>query len=141
MYRILTNYFQVKPTNNLSGRNKLYLCLAIFWTLFIAVLCLESSSDLPNLGISVSNVDKYVHFIFHFVFTVLWFLYWKTRNGISVFKIFIASLLYGIAIEVAQGVFTTTRTADVADVLANVCGSITAVIAIVLSNKFLNKKI
>lgn len=141
MYRILMNYFQVKPTNNLSGHNKLYLCLAILWTLFIAVLCLESSSDLPNLGISVSNIDKYVHFIFHFGFTVLWFLYWKTRNGVSLFKIFTASLLYGVAIEVAQGVFTTTRTADVADVFANVCGSTAAVIAIVWSAKFLKSKI
>lgn len=135
------NYFQVKPTKNLSEPNHFYLCLAILWTLIIAVLCLVSFNDLPSIGIKGSNIDKYIHFVFHFGFTMFWFLYLKARNKVSLFKIFIASFLYGIAIEIAQGLFTTTRSADVLDVIANLCGSTIAIGMISLLPKFYNKKI
>ena len=53
----------------------------------------------------------------------------------------IASIIYGSLIEMAQGVFTTTRKADIMDVLANTLGSILAVVVILLDLKFLSKKI
>ena len=45
------------------------------------------------------------------------------------------SFFFGIAIELMQRYFTTTRTADVFDVIANLSGASLAVIAIVLINK------
>jgi VanZ family protein len=109
----------------------IYLGSAICWTLLIAFLCLGSFSNLPSLGIG--GADKYIHITFHFGFTILWFLFFfeakiDTRNPIL--KVFVSSILYGILIEIAQEFFTTTRKADLYDVLANTAGAIIAILLI-----------
>ena len=48
------------------------------------------------------------------------------------------SFFYGIAIEIMQGLFTTTRSADVLDVLANVTGAILASVTILVLKKIIN---
>jgi VanZ family protein len=112
-----------------------YLWLAEFWTLLIAVLCLENSKKLPSIGIK--SADKYVHFTFYFVFTILWFLYLIKKNNyikktvsLVLIKVFLAALFYGVLIEIAQTLFTVSRKGDVLDVLANTTGSVFAVILI-----------
>lgn len=103
--------------------------MAIGWTVLIAFLCLVRFNDLPSFGIS--GLDKYVHFTFHFVFTLLWGIYfWLKLDKIEMKKtmlLVLISLLYGIIIEISQELFTTTRHADVLDVLANFTGAVTAV--------------
>ena len=108
----------------------------------MAYLCLANFKSLPKVGIS--GADKYVHVTLYFVFTILWSCHLKTRNSIGFFsliKVVIASIIYGSLIEMAQGVFTTTRKADIMDVLANTLGSILAIVVILLDLKFLGKKI
>ena len=134
----------MKTIKHLLARNIVFWWLAICWTILIAILCLVSFDELPKIDIQVSNLDKCIHVIFHFVFTGFWFLGLKSsgekRNAI-LFKVFAASLLYGISIEIAQGFFTTTRSADIEDVLANGCGSLSAIGLIVLSSKIFTKAI
>jgi len=121
-------------TNNLSVLKKAMFSLAIGWTILIAVLCLVKFTDLPSLG--VSGADKYVHFTFHFVFTILWgFYFWAKLNDITISKIgrvVILSFCYGILIEILQETFTKTRHADIFDVLANGTGAIVALVLFVL---------
>jgi VanZ family protein len=97
-------------------------------------------SDLPN--IKVSGADKYGHFTFHLFFTLLWGYYSKLQQKSieykGLFKIAFASLCYGIIIEFLQETFTTTRHADVLDVLANLGGALTAIL-IFLPFKFAQK--
>jgi VanZ family protein len=108
--------------------------LAIGWTILIAVLCLVKFSNLPSFG--VSGADKYVHFTFHFVFTMLWGFYlWAKLNEITISKIgrfVILSFCYGILIEIFQEIFTKTRRADIFDVLANGAGALVALVFFVL---------
>ena len=118
---------------NLLVPSSKYLLGAIIWTIIIAVLCLESSSDLPS--VKVIGIDKIVHVTFHFVFVNLWYLFFVNNNFMKnysnlVTKTFFLSLGYGILIEIAQQLFTKTRQADVLDVLANITGAILAVILI-----------
>lgn len=142
----MTNYFQVTHIRNLLGHKYFYLWLAELWTVLIAVLCLESSKKLPSIGIK--SADKYVHFMFYFVFTILWFLYLIKKNNYvkntinpALIKVFIAALLYGISIEIAQSLFTVSRKGDVLDVLANTIGAITAVFLLRLyANTFFKKE-
>ena len=122
-----TNYSLVKPTRILLAR-KFFLCCAIAWTLLIALLCLIDFNQLPK--ISIGGADKYVHVTFHFGFTLLWFQALKNGNGRTVFKVAAASFLYGIGIEIAQGLFTLTRHADIYDVMANTTGALMAVAVI-----------
>ena len=115
-------------TDNSSVLKKALFFSAIGWTVLIAVLCLVKFTDLPSFG--VSGADKYVHFTFHFVFTLLWgFYFWlklKERTILKIVRVVILSLCYGILIEILQETCTTTRHADIFDVLANLSGAIVA---------------
>jgi VanZ family protein len=114
----------------LLGHKLVYFWSAQLWTLFVTILCLMNGSNLPKVGIK--GADKYVHFCFHFVFALLWFLYFfaKTnRLAFSVFMVFAFSFLFGVSIEFAQAYLTHNRKADILDVLANTVGAITALLA------------
>jgi VanZ family protein len=122
---------------------KIWFGAAWSWTILITFLCLVSFKKLPS--VNVSDADKYVHFSIHFVFTVLWFGYFRMKYREShSFKIalgvLLLSLLFGIAIELAQGAFTTTRQADRYDVLANFSGALTAAIVLLGLNKLFKEE-
>jgi VanZ family protein len=114
------------------------LFAALFWTCLIVFLCLIKSSDLPT--VAIPNLDKVIHAFLHFVFTSLWFFFLKKQlKSLSMTSLlafsFIASVFFGIAIEFMQQYFTTTRSADVFDVLANMTGALTAAVLIYTLNK------
>ncbi|MBC7642613.1 MAG: VanZ family protein [Flavobacterium sp.] len=123
---------------HLLAPSKKYLIAAVVWTLVIAYLCLESSADLPK--VKIFGIDKIVHCGFHFVFVILWFLFFWNNNSSKNFNKFLKesvllSFSYGITIEIAQQIFTTTRQADVFDVLANTTGAILAYLVIQMFHK------
>jgi VanZ family protein len=114
---------------------QIYFLAALLWAGVIAFFCLIQLNNVP-LG-EVSNLDKLVHVFFHFVLTILCFLFLqKYTNAINSLKPILISLLFsvffGIGIEIAQELFTTTRHADVFDVLANLSGAILGVAVIIL---------
>lgn len=130
--------FQVKLTKNLLVLKKLFFFTALCWTGIIAFLSLVQLNNVP-LG-NVPNIDKYVHAFFYFWFTSLWFLFLKKQiNNTSSFKplaiSFMLSVFFGITIEILQELCTTTRKAELSDVLANITGATLAVIVILLLNK------
>lgn len=119
---------------------KIYFSIASLWTILVTYLCLVSFSNLPSLGIG--KADKYVHFAFHFIFTLLWFLYLNVKKveiKKSFIVVFLASLFFGIVIEIAQTLFTATRKGDVLDVLANTSGAIIAILVLILCNTYIKR--
>lgn len=106
------------------NKNKHFL-LAILWTTIVTILSLITISSDIGSSINIDNKDKYVHFTFYFVFVILWFLYAKSKNTNSrtKFIVLIAAIGYGVLMEICQGIFTTTRTPDILDVLANSAGA------------------
>ena len=119
-------------------RKRIFFIAALFWTGVILFFCLIKSNDLPV--INVLYLDKAIHATFHFVFTVLWFLFLKkklvTSNSYRPLVIsFMLSFFFGIAIELMQKFLTKTRSAVIIDELANLTGATLAVIAVVLLNK------
>ncbi|UGS23323.1 VanZ family protein [Flavobacterium channae] len=117
-----------------------FLLLAILWTVAITVASLVSMSSLPRVKI-VGN-DKIIHFVFYFVFVILWGLankksYFKIKNDWS---IVLFAIVYGIIIEVLQGVLTKTRQADIYDALANSSGAVVGFVSLYcMKNKIFNK--
>ncbi len=114
---------------------QLFFWAAVLWTGIVFTLCLVQSDSLPV--INIVNLDKYIHAFFHFVFTSLWFLFLishtKDRNIFMPLMIaFMLSVFFGIAIEVLQGLYTTTRREDALDVAANISGATLAVFSIVM---------
>lgn len=113
---------------NLLVPNKIYIWLAVLWTVAIVVLCLESTADLPK--VKISGFDKIAHAIIHLVFTFLWFMSFmslKLKFKKAIFFAFLFSIFFGISIEILQQLLTTTRKADILDVLANVTGGFLSV--------------
>ena len=112
----------------------LYLSGAILWTVIVILCCLVSMNNFQSIPLEGGYTDKYAHFSFYFIFTVLWFLYLKSiakpgkqTKSIRIL-VFIAAVILGIVIEICQGVFTKDRSADVTDALANTTGSAIAIL-------------
>lgn len=120
-------------TKHLLALKNILLGLAIGWTVSVIILCLISFSTLPSIG--VSDADKYVHATFHFVFTMLWGMYfWKQQNKLRIPRIITVvfiSLSFGILIEFLQETWTTTRQGDILDVAANLTGALLALFVFV----------
>lgn len=102
--------------------------------------CLVNSSEIPT--IQIENLDKWVHSFFHFVFIVVWFLFFEKQfqcNDSIIKPLLIAfffSFCLGIFIEFLQQLYTTTRKGDVLDVVANSVGAVLGILTIVIGNRF-----
>lgn len=118
---------------------KTSLALAIGWTVVIILLFLARPESIPG-DIRIANADKVVHIVSHFVFVVLWNNYLVRSSVFDKKKILlltaIVSVIFGIAIEIAQEVFTDARHADPADVAANTIGTIGAMITLWVYSKW-----
>lgn len=119
-------YYLANHTKSLLVPKLIYFFVALLWAGVIAFFCLVQLNDVP-LG-NVSNLDKLVHVFFHFVLTILCFLFFQKHtndiNGLKpIIVSFLFSVFFGIGIEIAQELLTTTRHADVFDVLANLSGA------------------
>ena len=123
--------------------HKLFLlCWSLIVSCVIAYFCLTESSNIP--AVNIPSIDKIVHFCFHFGFTISWITFFKkelqgTDNAKAYLVSFIFSVLFGITIEIMQGVYTTTRASDVTDVLANTLGAMFAIFMAVVFKKQLDK--
>ncbi|MEO8235185.1 MAG: VanZ family protein [Flavobacterium sp.] len=113
---------------NLLAPNKNAFWVAFFWTLLILYLSLKKTIDVPKF--SFPNEDKIVHFTFYLGFVILWYRYLLLRNSILLnnkIALVIISIFFGIAVEFAQKYLTTTRQADIWDVVANSIGTLVGI--------------
>ncbi|KOS07677.1 hypothetical protein AM493_17725 [Flavobacterium akiainvivens] len=119
-----------------------YFWAAIFWTVVISICCLVSIKTFEGAA-DIGSADKYVHFTFYFIFTILWCFFLKSKNGNS-FKIrlivFAFAFSFGAIIEACQEFLTEDRSADIGDVIANTSGSAGAVLFMWLKDKLSKKK-
>lgn len=101
---------------------------AILWALFVLFLCGINGSNLPDLHFNfVLGIDKIAHM---FLFGIQAWLILKASHKkynksfiIYAFYAAIFSSLYGVLIEVLQGLLFVNRTFDYADMLANAIGA------------------
>lgn len=127
---------------------RIALFVACFYTVLLTV------SSLVKLGkISVGSfnpTDKLLHLVAYFGLLVLWKVYFILKNKpkntykSNLFKIAGLAVLFGMLIELLQGVLTSYRQPDWFDILANTTGVLLAVIIFLFferSLKRLNSKI
>lgn len=102
----------------------------------ITLLSLMTFDDDTEIGFNLPYKDKAAHFIFHLVAAVLgcFFLGERSRGKLTLSRtlilVVIFLLSYGIIIEVIQEVFTSWRSGELTDVLANMLGALTGVAAV-----------
>ncbi len=109
-----------------------WLGAAIAWMIFIAFVCLARFDELPSVSLELVPTDKIVHGALHFMLT---FLLARSLRRMPLLGSFCISVAFGIAIEAAQAMFTSYRTADIADIAANIAGSILALVILKLTQK------
>ncbi|MBG43631.1 MAG: hypothetical protein CL530_06650 [Aequorivita sp.] len=107
--------------------DKRLLLIAIIYSCLITVLFFIPSQDLPKT--QFLEADKLVHILVYFVLVNLWLLYLYISNECHLQKkriliLLFSILLYGIIIEIFQGLFTVSRSADILDVASNLLGSL-----------------
>ncbi len=118
-------YYQVMIIRALSEPNKKSFFWALGWTLFVLLLSFKAPSLNPKFIFPYQ--DKVAHFVFYFVFVFLWSLFLVARNHLNfkwLFRLFVIAIILGGSVEIAQEVFTTTRHAEVLDMLANTLGAL-----------------
>ena len=115
------------------------LFIALVWTSIVTFLSTIELDSTIGTGIKIAHKDKYVHFIFYFLFVIVWYNYFKIENSFKNKKIVlvIAAILFGIAMELYQAKFTISRHGDLLDVLVN---SIGAILGIQFVNYFFKNK-
>jgi|TARA_R100000935_G_C2842041_1_gene171952 VanZ family protein len=107
-----------------------FTILFISWVVFITTLSLFSFEDDGLPSVDIPHLDKLVHFTFYFVFTALGCLSFREMDRRNtplkkvIVKIIFYAVIYGIIIEVLQGVATRDREPDLLDVLANSLGAL-----------------
>ena len=98
------------------------ILIAIFFTISITIGSLVKSDVIAVEIVSIS--DKTIHFIAYFFLMLSWLYVFLKKKSFSknVKFIFIGCIVFGIIIEILQGVTTTYRTLSFLDVAANTLG-------------------
>ncbi len=122
----------------MSKQRKLFVKLqhkkrSILLGFMIIAVCMIKVPDTDS-NINLPYFDKAVHFLMYFLLSAI-YVYESSKNkSLSVFLINFKSVVYCAllagAVELAQGMLTTTRSADFWDFLAGVAGAIMGCLAI-----------
>jgi len=105
---------------------KIYYFIAIFLTIIITIGSLISVDKVVELP-PVQFLDKLLHIAAYFFLALSWLLATKNvKQQNSIFVTVLVVFIYGIIIEVLQGVITNYRQTDLFDMLANLCGIVIA---------------
>lgn len=111
---------------------RLALIGMVLVTISIAVLSLLPGSDLPAPKLN----DKLNHFI---AYGVLAFLAVLARHHMSVLKVVLLAIIYGLALEALQGVMPYGRMASWLDALANTGGVLIGAVCALLAGRLLGQ--
>ena len=116
----------LKPIKSLLENNALYI--AVFITISILFGSLVKSEFIVVESISVS--DKTYHLIAYFLLMLSWLyaFFKKEKFQEHVKYIILGCFIFGIIIEILQGIITSYRTASYLDILANTIGVLLAVV-------------
>jgi hypothetical protein len=102
----------------------------VFWIAtmdgVVLYLCLVQSDKIPV--VTIENLDKVVHAFFHFVFTSLWILFFKTQiKDPDSYKPYVISFLFSVLLgynrNYARAIHNNQKE-DALDVVANMAGAL-----------------
>jgi VanZ family protein len=112
----------------------------VFYTIAVTVLSLVNlGNKLPKLNSGFD--DKIAHFLLYAIFCLMWFFTFKSLDlKRSLFIALCLSILFGMAIELIQGLDFIGRTSDAYDFMANVMGAMSMATLIYTKNKVAIKK-
>ena len=106
--------------------SKQLLVISIIYSVFITIIFLIPTNEMPKLLHFLIPIDKIIHVFIFLALTFLWLSYINSllnnTKPIVLFFIMVVCLLYGILIEVIQEFYVLSREAEVFDVIADLIG-------------------
>ena len=116
----------LKPIKSLLEDNAIYI--AIFFTISITIGSLVKSDFIVVKSISVS--DKTYHLIAYFLLMLSWLNVFCKKETFqkNVKYVILGCIIFGIIIEILQGIITSYRTASYLDIVANTIGEFLEVV-------------
>jgi VanZ family protein len=115
---------------------------SILISLIIIYLSLANAKTFESVGLfDVPYLDKFVHFGLYFLFMTVIILEHKDSfiNTRQLIVIALIPVFFGGLMELAQAGFTTTRKADILDIMFNTAGTATAVCIWLFYNPYYQK--
>jgi VanZ family protein len=101
---------------------------SILWAAFIFVICMMPHRHIPH--IVFPYLDKIVHTGVYFVLACLFYFGWLWQSSFqslrigTFIKVLIVCAVYGLLIEIMQGLLTTDRSFEMLDELADIVGAL-----------------
>lgn len=89
--------------------------LAISWTIILFIGCAIPGNEMPDLS---HGRDKWIHLVGFAPFGLLWCFSGRRQSWVLV-----AGLVFGLLIEIYQGVMPIGRSFDLLDALADTVGT------------------
>lgn len=121
-------------------RHRLFRVLARVWIITLTILMLLPGKSIPVVRWALNiPIDKTIHFL-SFFFLAAGFLLgyrWEDRSKRRI--LFVELLVYASIMEVIQHLLQPSRAFEMADMLANILGIITAFIGYYVLGKFIKK--
>lgn len=116
----------LKHIKSLLEDNAIYI--AVFFTISITIGSLVKSDFIVVKSISVS--DKIYHLIAYFLLMLSWLNVFCKKETFqkNVKYVILGCIIFGIIIEILQGIITSYRTASYLDIVANTIGVLLAVV-------------
>ena len=106
--------------------SKQLLVISIIYSVFITIIFLIPTNEMPELSNFLIPIDKIIHVFIFLALTFLWLSYINSllnnTKPIVLFFILVVCLLYGILIEVIQEFYVSSREAEFFDVIADLLG-------------------
>jgi hypothetical protein len=130
-----------------QGNNVVYLFIKQYYkSLIIGLIILwlsltGSKSLLPGHILEIPYLDKLGHFVMYSFFSAVLLLdscKWRTEEGFK-FIILLIPLLFGALMEILQMTLTTSRKAELIDMVANICGVCMGILLAFIARKLIPK--
>jgi VanZ family protein len=124
----------------------LFFWKTVAWTIFILVLFLIPSQDIPGTR-EIPYLDKAVHTVFFMIFTILFMQdILKLRGGKHIFPVYIfitffLVLFLAIMIELLQDKMRLGREGDIIDILYDLIGYVLGSFLMILKYGFRSRSL
>ena len=106
--------------------SKQLLVISIIYSVFITIIFLIPTNEMPKLLHFLIPIDKIIHVFIFLALTFLWLSYINSllnnTKPIVLFFILVVCLLYGILIEVIQEFYVSSREVEFFDIIADLLG-------------------
>lgn len=121
-------------------KNILIHSISVGYTIALSILSLVRLTDVPKLNTGYD--DKIAHFVMYAGLCLFWFMsFHALKSKSSLFLASLLSIVFGLVIEILQGIVSIHRTTDVFDLVANCLGVLAMAFIINAKKEVIVKKL